>query len=233
MKANNLINFCFALSISTIKLLILCILFKWYGISGYIILFLFERFYIILINKLYDLSYISLIDQIWILKEIFSSDIKIKEVIINDDLLKKFENVIEQIKAIIQIIDDKNYFFRIMTYKLNNYYWRKLNKIELEKSIIKSNNLEDKLFKKININKESLFQIFISKEAINKNRVIVKFTNLIPGIYLQQLIKIIKNEHILDINEPSKILDFIFELILFPIHIILDLIIIILFYIKN
>ena len=233
MKANNLINFCFALSISTIKLLILCILFKWYGISGYIILFLFERFYIILINKLYDLSYISLIDQIWILKEIFSSDIKIKEVIINDDLLKKFENVIEQIKAIIQIIDDKNYFFRIMTYKLNNYYWRKLNKIELEKSIIKSNNLEDKLFKKININKESLFQIFISKEAINKNRVIVKFTNLIPGIYLQQLIKIIKNEHILNINEPSKILDFIFELILFPIHIILDLIIIILFYIKN
>ena len=116
MKANNLINFCFALSISTIKLLILCILFKWYGISGYIILFLFERFYIILINKLYDLSYISLIDQIWILKEIFSSDIKIKEVIINDDLLNKFENVIEQIKAIIQIIDDKNYFFIIMKY---------------------------------------------------------------------------------------------------------------------
>ena len=230
---NNLIGLYFSISKSIIKLFILYISFKWYGISGYILLFLFEKLYNLLINKIYDLSNISFIDKINILKEIFTSDIKTKEVIITDDLLKKFGNVLEQMKSNVKINDEGECYFRILTYKLNDYYWRKLNKIEIEKSIIKSNNLGDKLFKKINIKKEPPFEIIIIKEGINKNRVIFKYTHLIPDIYAQQFIKIIKDEHFLNINEPSIILDSIFELILFPIHIILELIIIIIFYIMN
>ena len=132
------------------------------------------------------------------------------------------------------IIKADKYFFRILTYKLNNYYFRKLNKIEIEKCVIKSDNeLGDKIKKKINIKIEPLFQIFISNDKQNKNRIIFKYTHLIPELYAETFIKIVKDEHIYNINEPNKILNLIFDFFLFPIQIILEIIIIILFYTHN
>ena len=185
-----------------------------------------------IINKIYNLFQISFSDQINILRHIFSSYIKIKEAIINDNLYQDFENIIEHIKTKNDIINDKN--LRILTYKLNNYYFRNLNKFEIEKCFIKSDDdLRDKLMKKINIKNEPLFQIFISNDRKNKNRIILKYTYLIPEIFCETFIKAVKGEHIYNINHPSKILVLIFEFILFPIQIILEIIIIILFYIHD
>ena len=220
---------------SIIKLFILYIQTKSYGISGYLFLFLYIKIYQIIINKIFNLSPISFSDQINILREIFSSYIKIKEAIIDDNDYQIFENLIEQITMNYNnIIKADKYFFRILTYKLNNYYFRKLNKIEIEKCVIKSDNeLGDKIKKKINIKIEPLFQIFISNDKQNKNRIIFKYTHLIPELYAETFIKIVKGEHIYNINEPNKIVILIFEFFLFPIQIILEIIIIILFYTHN
>ena len=220
---------------SIIKLIILYILTKSYGIAGYLFLFLYIKIYQIIIYKIYNLFPISFSDQVNILREIFSSHIIIKEAIIDDNNYQNFENIIEQIKMNYNnIIKADKYFFRILTYKLNNYYFRKLNKIEIEKCVIKSDNeLGDKIKKKINIKIEPLFQIFISNDKQNKNRIIFKYTHLIPELYAETFIKIVKDEHIYNINEPNKILNLIFDFFLFPIQIILEIIIIILFYTHN
>ena len=236
MELSKILQVYFGAITSIIKLFILYILTKSFGISGYLFLFLYIKIYQIIINKILNLSPISFSDQINILREIFSSYIKIKEAIIDDNDYQNFENLIEQIKNKINIIinDDDKYFFRILTYKLNNYYFRKLNKIEIEKCVIKTDNeFGNKLMKKINIKKEPLFQIFISNDKKNKNRIILKYTHLIPELYSEKFIKIVKGEHIYNINEPNKIVILIFEFFLFPIQIILEIIIIILFYIKN
>ena len=170
MELSKILQVYFGAITSIIKLFILYILTKSFGISGYLFLFLCIKIYQIIINKIFNLSPISFSDQINILGEIFSSYIKIKEAIIDDNDYQNFENLIEQIKNKINIIindddDDGKYFFRILTYKLNNYYFRKLNKIEIEKCVIKTDNeFGNKLMKKINIKKEPLFQIFISND---------------------------------------------------------------------
>jgi len=234
MKLDESLQVYFGSITSIIKLIILYILTKIYGIFGYTFLFLCIKIYQIIINKIYNLFPISFSNQINILRHIFSSYIKIKEAIINDNLYQDFENIIEQIKTKIDIINDKNNFLRILTYKLNNYYFRNLNKFEIEKCIIKSeDDLRDKLMKKINIKNEPLFQIFISNNKKNKNRIILKYTHLTPEIFCETFIKAVKGEHIYNINHPSKILVLIFEFILFPIQIILEIIIIILFYIHD
>ena len=236
MELSKILQVYFGAITSIIKLFILYILTKSFGISGYLFLFLYIKIYQMIINKIYNLFPISFSNQINILRHIFSSYIKIKEAIIDDNDYQNFENLIEQIKNKINIIinDDDKYFFRILTYKLNNYYFRNLDKFEIEKCFIKSDDdLRDKLMKKINIKNEPFVQIFISNDRKNKNRIILKYTDLTLEIFCETFIKAVRGEHIYDINYPSKILDLIFEFILFPIQIILEIIIIILFYIHD
>lgn len=216
----------FCLMVSIIKLSIIYLLSKWYGLSGYIFLFLFQRIYYIIIYQIYNLEYISISDQINLLKEIFSSKIRTKLAILYEDEYEFFESLLKNIKD--YNITNYDNFFKTFTYKWNNYYWRKLNKTEIQKAIIKGDNLDDKIYKKIKIKSEPLFQILIlSKGKITI--VILKYTYLINDLYAEQFIKAIRRTHIKTINEPSKILNLIVEFLLFPIQIFFDIIIIISF----
>ena len=166
-----------------------------------------------------------------ILREIFSSKIKIKEITILEEEYDYLESILNDIKEI--IFRSNNNIFRTFIYKLNNLYWRKLNKIEINKIIIKGDNLNDKINKKINFIKEPLFQIFVLGNNKKDTKVIIKYTYLINELYVDSFIRIIKRNHIYNINEPNKIIDLIFEFILYPIHIILEIIIIFAFNFKS
>ena len=231
MKMLNSIEIYLGSMTSIIKLFIIYLLSKWYGISGYIFCFLFLRIYYIILNRLFKFDYISIFDQINILREIFSSKIKSKETIILEEEYDNFKSLLNNIRENNTVIKYNN-FFRTFVYKWNNFYWRQLNKNEISKAIIKGDNLNDKINKKINIRKEPLFQILIIGNNKKGNKVIIKYTYLINELYVEQFIKIIKNIHFKNINEPNKILDLIFEFIFYPIHIILEIIIIFIFNFK-
>ena len=231
MKMLNSIEIYLGSMTSIIKLFIIYLLSKWYGISGYIFCFLFLRIYYIILNRLFKFDYISIFDQINILREIFSSKIKSKETIILEEEYDNFESLLNNIREN-NIVIKYNNFFRTFVYKWNNFYWRQLNKNEISKAIIKGDNLNDKINKKINIRKEPLFQILIIGNNKKGNKVIIKYTYLINELYVEQFIKIIKNIHFKNINEPNKILDLIFEFIFYPIHIFLEIIIIFIFNFK-
>ena len=228
MKMLNSIEIYLGSMTSIIKLFIIYLLSKWYGISGYIFCFLFLRIYYIILNRLFKFDYISIFDQINILREIFSSKIKSKETIILEEEYDNFKSLLNNIRENNTVIKYNN-FFRTFVYKWNNFYWRQLNKNEISKAIIKGDNLNDKINKKINIRKEPLFQILIIGNNKKGNKVIIKYTYLINELYVEQFIKIIKNIHFKNINEPNKILDLIFEFIFYPIHIFLEIIIIFIF----
>ena len=231
MKMLNSIEIYLGSMTSIIKLFIIYLLSKWYGISGYIFCFLFLRIYYIILNRLFKFDYISIFDQINILREIFSSKIKSKETIILEEEYDNFKSLLNYIRENNTVIKYNN-FFRTFVYKWNNFYWRQLNKNEISKAIIKGDNLNDKINKKINIRKEPLFQILIIGNNKKGNKVIIKYTYLINELYVEQFIKIIKNIHFKNINEPNKILDLIFEFIFYPIHIFLEIIIIFIFNFK-
>ena len=229
MKVLNSIDAYFGLMTSIIKLFILYLLTKWYGVSGYIFLFLFLRIYYIIINKIYNLANLSFVDQINILKEIFTSNIRTKEAIIFNN--NYFEKLLKDMTE--YVFPKPNKLFRKFIYKWNNIYWIKLNKLDIEKTIIRGDNLDDKINKKINIKKDPISQIFILNKGQEVNKVIYKYSYLIDEIYAEQFMKLILGSHFKNINEPSKIVDLIFEFIVFPIQIFLEIIIIIIFYIKN
>ena len=229
MKVLNSIDAYFGLMTSIIKLFILYLLTKWYGVSGYIFLFLFLRIYYIIINKIYNLANLSFVDQINILKEIFISNIRTKEAIILNN--NYFEKLLKDMTE--YNFSEPNKLFRKFIYKWNNIYWIKLNKLDKEKLIIRGDNLDDKINKKINIKKDPISQIFILNKGQEVNKVVYKYSYLIDEIYAEQFMKLILGSHFKNINEPSKIVVLIFEFIVFPIQIFLEIIIIIIFYIKN
>ena len=72
MELSKILQVYFGAITSIIKLFILYILTKSFGISGYLFLFLYIKIYQIIINKIFNLSPISFSDQIDILRETFN-----------------------------------------------------------------------------------------------------------------------------------------------------------------
>ena len=223
---------------SILKFFILFILSKWYGISfGYPFLFLFFRVYKIIINKRYNLSSLSLKEEYIILKYIITGKIYIKEINIKPDINKKKEDIVKIIK---EFLNSYNIFKRLLFFKWNNYYWRKLDEKEIEENIfycLEDENLKKKLNKKFNLLKEPSYKIYFIEKEKNNYKIIFKYNSLINEKYsvlLNNLINENNNNKEIKIKEEkgNKIIKIIIDFITYPIYLILETLII-LFINKN
>lgn len=221
---------------SILKFFLLYILSKWYGITfGLPFLFLFFRAYKIIINKKYNLSSLSLQEQYLILISILSRKINIKEIILKQDDNKKKEDIINLLK---EFLNKNNIFKRILVYKWNNYYWRKLTEKEIENNIIcniESERLEKKLKKEFNLLKESSYKIFLIENEKNSFKILFKFNSLIKEKYFDLFYDLINSENNKEKVETkkNKLFQLLIDFITFPIYLIFETLIILFLSIRN
>ena len=217
---------------SIIKIFLLYILSKWYGISfGFPFIFLFFRIYQIIINKKYNLSSLLLEDQYLILNYLFFGKIFIKEMNITKDNGKKKEDIIKKLKDFLK----ENYFFkRRLVYKYNNYYWRNLDEHEIDKIFTENlENLEKQLNKKFFLLKEPPYKIFINENE-NNIKIIVKYNSLIKNKFIDSLISYLNNNVKEKENQKhTKLFKLFFDFITYPIQLFFEILIILFLPIKS
>ena len=224
MKKINLIIPYYASMTSILKIFILYILSKWYGISfSFPFMFLFIKIYQIVIYKRYNYSSLTINDYFLIIKSFFQKNF-IKEIKLKTN---KKEEIIRLIK---QFINDHNSLKKILVYKYCNYYYKILTEEELYKKIIiiindiEPNNLKKELSKKFNLLREPNYKIFYDEKL---QKLIIKY-NHITNESISLLEKYIedendkKNKNI----KMNKYVKLIFEFISFPIYLLLEIIII-------
>ena len=224
MKKINLIIPYYASMTSILKIFILYILSKWYGISfSFPFMFLFIKIYQIVIYKRYNYSSLTINDYFLIIKSFFQKNF-IKEIKLKTN---KKEEIIRLLK---QFINDNNSLKKILVYKYCNYYYKILTEEELYKKIIiiindiEPNNLKKELSKKFDLLKEPNFKIFYDEKL---QKLIIKY-NHITHESISFLGKYIedendkKNKNI----KMNKYVKLIFEFISFPIYLFLEIIII-------
>ena len=181
-------------------------------------------------NKIYDLGYITIYDQINILEEIFSSKIKTKEAIISKEQSDYLESILNHIREN-NFNKSNNNIFRTFVFKWNNYYWRKLNEEEIEKNILyntENDNLEKKLKKKFNLLKEPSYKLFLLENEKNTFKIIFKFNSIINEKYANLLNDFIKKNIIKENKEykKNKFIKIIFDFISYPIDLIFEILVI-------
>ena len=236
MKIGNIITPYYAAMTSILKFFAIYIISRWYGISfGFPFLFLFFRIYQIIINKIYNLSSLSIIDQYRILSSILTKKIYIKEINLNSNNNKNKDEIIKIIKL---FINDNNLFKRILTYKWNNFYWRQLTEKEIEKLILdkidNKENLENKLNKNINILKEPSYKFFLIEKDSGNLKIIIKFNSLINEKYVDILKNYINDNNMEKKNKRkiNKLIKLILDFIFYPIQLFLEILVILFLAIK-
>ncbi len=238
MNLSNILIPYYAGMTSILKIFALYILSKWYGITfGFPFLFLFFRIYKIIINKKYNISSLSLNDYFLLLKTLFFDKNNIKEIIIKSDESNTKGSIIKTIK---EFINNNNIFKKKLIYKLNNYYWYKLNEEEINKQIIYNQEcIENKINKKLNILKEPSYLFFIidNKDKINNNnlKIVFKYNSLINQKYGEFLNDYLNGKNIKEIKnrKMNKYIKIVLEFLTFPIYIIFETLVILILLIKN
>ena len=223
MKNLNLLIPYYASMTSVLKIFILYILSKWYGISfAYPFIFLFFKAYQIIIHKRYKIFPLTTIDYIHILKSIYQKSY-IKEIKIKANKEKD-----EIIKLMKQFIALNNNLKKILVYNFCNYYWKILtvdeiiNKVIIDKEI---NDLEKKLDKKFELLKEPSYKIYFLD---NKQKLVIKY-NSINYEDVNLLAKYIEyNNEKKNINNKklNKFVKLMIEFITFPLYLSLEIVII-------
>ena len=224
MKKINLIIPYYASMTSILKIFILYILSKWYGISfSFPFMFLFIKIYQIVIYKRYNYSSLTINDYFLIIKSFFQKNF-IKEIKLKTN---KKEEIIRLIK---QFINCNNSLKKILVYKYCNYYYKILTEEELYKKTIiiindiESNNLKKELSKKFDLLRNPNYKIFYDEKL---QKLIIKY-NHITNESISFLEKYIEDENDkknknIKMNKYVKLL---FEFISFPIYLFLEIIII-------
>ena len=223
MKNLNLLIPYYASMTSILKIFILYILSKWYGVSfAFPFVFLFFKVYQITINKRYNFLPLTLFDYFHILKSIFQKNY-IKEINLKINIQKE-----EIIKLLKQLINNSNDLKKVIVYKNCNYYWKILpyealeNKIIIDKDI---NNLNLKLNKKFELLKEPSYKLIFVEKG---NKLIIKY-NSITFKYINFFCKYLE-ENCDNANfkekKINKFIKLILELVTFPLYLSLEIIII-------
>jgi len=228
MRVGNLLTPYYAGMTSILKFFALYILSKWYGISfGYPFIFLFFKIYQIIMNKRYNLSPFSIVDQFLIMKSLLFEKIYIKKIDLKSYDNKKREDIIQKLK---EFIKENSSFKRIIYYKWNNYYWRNLEEKEIDIVIIdKIDNYDNKLNKKLNLLREPSYKFFLLENGSEVFRIIFKYNSLMNDYHVNLLIEFLNDSDIKTTKKKkiNKILKIIFEFITYPIQIFFEILIII------
>ena len=228
MRVGNILTPYYAGMTSILKFFALYILSKWYGISfGYPFIFLFFKIYQIIMNKRYNLSPFSIVDQFLIMKSLLFGKIYIKEINLKSNNNKKREDIIQKLK---EFIKENPSFKRIIYYKWYNYYWRNLEEKEIDIVIIdKIDNLDSKLNKKINLLREPSYKFFLLENGSEVFRIIFKYNSLMNDYHVNLLIEFLNDNNIKTTKKKkiNKIFKIIFEFITYPIQILFEILIII------
>ena len=219
---------------SVLKIFFLYILTKWYGLLFSISFFyMFFRVYQLIIYKINNLIPLSFSDLINLGKYIFKKDI-FKE--IKFEKPKGKEEIIDSIK---NFLSNTSVFQKKIVYKRNNFYWIKINDLEqLYNQICFNNGEEIKKIKerKINIFKSIPYKIIISENK-NELKLYLQLTPLIDEKYFKLLLKFInetKNNIEVDENKRlPKIIVLLYNIILYQIQFLVEIIIVLLLTIKN
>ena len=228
MRVGNLLTPYYAGMTSILKFFALYILSKWYGISfGYPFIFLFFKIYQIIMNKRYNLSPFSIVDQFLIMVSLLFEKIYIKKIDLKSYDNKKREDIIQKLK---EFIKENSSFKKIIYYKWNNYYWRNLEEKEIDIVIIdKIDNLDNKLNKKLNLLREPSYKFFLLENGSEVFRIIFKYNSLMNDYHVNLLIEFLNDNDIKITKKKkiNKILKIIFEFITYPIQIFFEILIII------
>ena len=229
MKNLNLLIPYYASMTSILKIFILYILSKWYGVSfAYPFIFLFFKTYQIIISRRYNFFPLTIFDYFHILKSIYKKNF-IKEIKLKTNIQKE-----EIIKLWKEFINNNKELKKVIIYNFCNYYWKILPYEELEnKAIIDKDisNLNAKINKKFELLKEPNYKLIFVEKG---NKLIIKY-NSITFKYINIFCKCLEdNNDKVDFKEKkiNKFLKLIFEFFTYPIYLSFEIIIVFLLSIK-
>ena len=219
---------------SVLKLFFLYILTKWYGLAFSVPFFyMFFRLYQLIIYTIYKLIPLNFSDLLNLGKCLFQRDI-FEEIKFKKSKTK--EEIIDSIKIFLSKI---NAFQRKIIYKRANFYWIKVNdKEQLYNQICYKNEEEIKKLKdkKINILKSIPYKIIINEEK-NGFKLYLQLSALIDKKYCKELLEFINesksNVQIGENKKLPKIIDLLFNIALYQIQFLVEIIIVLLMTIKS